>query len=53
VPGLREISVGYEDACARSADGTVSCWGCNGTALLGTGAIDHGTATPTNVALPP
>lgn len=35
VPGVSEISIGYQDACARAADGSVWCWGCNLTGATG------------------
>lgn len=37
LPGVREISVGYQHACARDADGAVWCWGCNTAGEVGDG----------------
>lgn len=50
IAGVREISVGYEDACARDASGGVWCWGCNLTGVAGDVAI-KGQAEPVRVAL--
>ena len=51
VEGVREVSIGYEDMCARGAGGTVWCWGCNGTGAAGDATrIPH--PTPTRVLLP-
>jgi alpha-tubulin suppressor-like RCC1 family protein len=50
VPGVREVSVGYEDACARDAEGAVWCWGCNLSGLAGAGA-NGGKPSPTRVTL--
>lgn len=41
IPDVREVSIGYEDMCARDASGTVHCWGCNSS-----GAVGDGTTTP-------
>jgi alpha-tubulin suppressor-like RCC1 family protein len=50
IPGVREISVGYEDVCARDATGSVWCWGCNLTGIAGDIAL-KGQANPVRVAL--
>jgi alpha-tubulin suppressor-like RCC1 family protein len=50
VPSVREVSVGYEDACARDSSGTVWCWGCNLTGVAGDVALG-GQANPVPIAL--
>jgi alpha-tubulin suppressor-like RCC1 family protein len=37
VPGIREISVGYEQACVRDENDAVWCWGCNTAGEVGDG----------------
>jgi hypothetical protein len=51
VPGVRELSVGFEDLCARDASGGVWCWGCNATGVVGDVAL-KGRASPIRVLLP-
>jgi alpha-tubulin suppressor-like RCC1 family protein len=50
LPGIREISIGYQDMCARDAHGAVWCWGCNDTGAVGDGST-RGHATPLEVPL--
>ena len=50
LPGVREISVGLEHVCARDAQGTVWCWGCNSQGEVGDGTRTP-RATPVRVAL--
>jgi len=46
--GVRMMVAAYKHTCAAMIDGTVKCWGSNGTGELGDGTqIDR--ATPTNV----
>jgi alpha-tubulin suppressor-like RCC1 family protein len=35
LPSVREVSIGYQDMCARDAGGAVWCWGCNLTGGVG------------------
>lgn len=39
VSGAVDVVVGYQHACARRADGTVTCWGYNAQGQVGSGAI--------------
>lgn len=48
IPDVREVSIGYEDMCARDGSGTVHCWGCNSTGAVGDGTT---TARASPVAL--
>ena len=50
VPGAREVSIGYQDACARDASGAVWCWGCNLTGVAGDVAL-KGQPIPVRIAL--
>jgi alpha-tubulin suppressor-like RCC1 family protein len=48
VPGVVEVSVGFEHACARDASGSVWCWGCNRNGEIGDGTIKP-SATPVKI----
>jgi alpha-tubulin suppressor-like RCC1 family protein len=37
ISGVAQIAMGSTSACARKDDGTVWCWGCNGSGELGDG----------------
>jgi hypothetical protein len=50
VPQVQEVSVGYQDACARDRSGKVFCWGCNQSNLAGDGKRS-GHAAPVVVPL--
>lgn len=50
-PGAVEVRGGQVHACARYADGTVSCWGRNDYGELGNGTSGVG-ATPVPTSLP-
>jgi alpha-tubulin suppressor-like RCC1 family protein len=39
--GVAEVAVGFDDACARMSDGTVSCWGRNDAGSLGDGTVTN------------
>ncbi len=41
LPGVAELSVGYQHVCARDESGAVWCWGCNQS-----GEVGDGTETP-------
>ena len=50
---LATVSVGVEQACARAADGTISCWGAGDSGALGNGQSgDHLAPTPALLACP-
>jgi alpha-tubulin suppressor-like RCC1 family protein len=49
LPPLRSVSIGSTSACGVSLDGVSLCWGANGFAQLGNGAL-VGSASPTPVA---
>lgn len=46
VPAAESISLGTGFACARIADGSLSCWGTNEYRELGRGATDDGPTPP-------
>jgi hypothetical protein len=48
VPGVVEVTVGYEHACARDDQGSVYCWGCNRSGEVGDGTQSP-VATPVKV----
>lgn len=52
--GTRAVEIGAGDrfACARLDDGTVACWGGNGTGELGIGAATAGSSSPLRVVSP-
>jgi serine/threonine-protein kinase len=47
-----EVALGFNHSCARSADGTVRCWGRNDAGQLGDGSTT-GSPIPVVVPLPP
>jgi hypothetical protein len=51
--GIVEMGIGYDSACGRRADGSVTCWGINDFGELGFPS-DGGSAVyaPTPIALP-
>jgi alpha-tubulin suppressor-like RCC1 family protein len=51
LPGVAEVSVGYQHVCARDGSGGVWCWGCNQSGEIGDGTTTP-RATPVQVALP-
>jgi alpha-tubulin suppressor-like RCC1 family protein len=48
VPNITEIAVGFQHACARDAQGSVWCWGCNRNSEIGNGS-NQPSATPLKV----
>ena len=51
ITAATDVAAGYRHACVRITDGSVKCWGYNGSGQLGTGsASDSGSYTPTSVA---
>jgi len=51
ISSAAEVVLGATHACARRTDGTVSCWGANGSGQLGRGTVSAGVFAPMNVAL--
>jgi alpha-tubulin suppressor-like RCC1 family protein len=49
VSGVVQLSLGDGFACARLQDGSVTCWGNNGSGELGRNAISTGTHPPAPV----
>ncbi len=45
-----ELAAGASHACARRSDGTVWCWGANGSRQIGSGRSGTPTSTPVAVA---
>ncbi len=45
-----ELAAGANHACARRSDGTVWCWGANGSRQIGSGRSGTPTSTPVAVA---
>lgn len=49
---FREVASGATHSCARTATGTVSCWGGDASGQIGNGAGDSTPAAVTSVTLP-
>ncbi len=47
---VAQLAAGNSFTCALLTDGTVSCWGMNNSAQIGTGAFSSNVSTPTPVA---